>query len=65
MWNRNCRKGHPETAPPEDSSHIQLPNLDAIVDEGEVLADGNLIMAVSGEIQRWMLTGSLCTKHIP
>jgi hypothetical protein len=23
------RKGHPETVPPEDSSHIQLPNPDA------------------------------------
>ena len=22
MWSRDCRKGHPETAPPADPSHI-------------------------------------------
>jgi hypothetical protein len=31
VWNIDCRKGHPETAPPGDSSHIRSTNLDIIV----------------------------------
>jgi hypothetical protein len=35
-----ARKGHPETAPPGDPSHIQSPNPDAIVDAGKCLLTG-------------------------
>jgi hypothetical protein len=36
VWSKDWRKGHPETAPPGDSSHIQSPNPD-IVDAGKCL----------------------------
>jgi hypothetical protein len=48
VWNRDRRKGHPETAPPRDPSHVQSPNPDAIV---EVLTDRNLI---------WLSPDRLC-----
>jgi hypothetical protein len=32
VWSRDRKKDHPETAPPVDSSHIQSPNPDTIVD---------------------------------
>ena len=32
MWSKDLRKGHPETVPPGDPSHIQLPNLNSIAD---------------------------------
>jgi hypothetical protein len=41
------RKGHPETAPPGDPSHIQPPNPDLMVGCGEVLDDRSPDMAVS------------------
>jgi hypothetical protein len=31
------QKGHPETAPPGDPSHMQPPNLDVIMDSGKCL----------------------------
>jgi hypothetical protein len=34
------RKGHPETAPPGDPSHIQTPNPDTIVDAKKCLLTG-------------------------
>jgi hypothetical protein len=34
LWSRDWRKGHLETAPPGNPSHIQSPNLDAIVYDG-------------------------------
>ena len=32
MWSTVLGKDYPETSPPKDSSHIQLPNPDTIVD---------------------------------
>ena len=32
VWNRDRKKGHPETAPPGDPFYIQSPNSDTIVD---------------------------------
>jgi hypothetical protein len=32
QWSRGWRKGHPETAPPGNTSYMQTPNLDTIVD---------------------------------
>jgi hypothetical protein len=40
VWNRDLRKGHPETAPPGNSSHTQLPNADTIVDANKYLMTG-------------------------
>jgi hypothetical protein len=37
LWSRDLRKGHPDTAPSGDPSHIQPPNLDPIVDAGKCL----------------------------
>jgi hypothetical protein len=34
------RKDHPETAPPGDTSHIQSPNLDTMVDANKCLLTG-------------------------
>jgi hypothetical protein len=42
VWNRDWRKGHPETAspPPPDPSQIQFPNSDTIVDVNKCLLTG-------------------------
>jgi hypothetical protein len=41
-------KGHPETAPPGNPSHLQSPNPDTIVNANEVLADKSCLhIAVS------------------
>jgi hypothetical protein len=37
---QRLKKGHPETVPPEDSSHIQLPNPDTIVDAKKHMLKG-------------------------
>jgi hypothetical protein len=37
VWSRDLRKDHPEMASPGDPSHIQLPNLDVIVNSGKCL----------------------------
>jgi hypothetical protein len=37
VWSRNSRKGHSETVPSEDPSHIELPNPDTIVDANKCL----------------------------
>jgi hypothetical protein len=39
-WSRDCRKGHPETFPPEDPSHMQTPNPDTIADATKCLLTG-------------------------
>ena len=61
LISRDWRKGHPESAPPGDSSHIQLPHPDAIVDARKCLLSGawySCLLRVSArawQIQRWML----------
>ena len=40
MWSRDLRKGHPETVPPGDPSHIQSPNPDAIVHAQKCMLTG-------------------------
>jgi hypothetical protein len=32
VWNRDLKKGHPETVSPWDPSHIQPPNPDIMID---------------------------------
>jgi hypothetical protein len=39
-WNRHRRKGHPETAPPRDSSYLQTSNPDTILDAKKCLLIG-------------------------
>jgi hypothetical protein len=39
-WSRNWRKGHAETAPPGDPSHMQTPNLDTVADAKKYLLTG-------------------------
>jgi hypothetical protein len=40
VWNRDWRKGHPETVLAGDPSHIQFPNSDTIVDVNKCLLRG-------------------------
>jgi hypothetical protein len=47
VWNRDWKKGHPETAPLGGPSHIQLSNPDTILDANKcLLAD----VAISWEV---------------
>jgi hypothetical protein len=69
VWSRDWRKGHPETAPSKDSSHIQSPNPDTIVDAKKCLlteAWESFLLRGSPrawEIQRRMLTANNWTEH--
>jgi hypothetical protein len=49
VWSRDWRKGHPETAPPGNPSHIQLPNPDTII-------DAKMFM-LTGACYSWLLRG--------
>jgi hypothetical protein len=40
MWSRDEGKGHPETSPSGDTSHIQSPNPDTSVDAYKCLLTG-------------------------
>jgi hypothetical protein len=40
MCRAERKKGHPETVPPGDPSHIQLPNPDTIVDAKKCILKG-------------------------
>ena len=40
VWSRDCKKGHPKTAPPGDPSHIQSPKPDTIADAKNHLLTG-------------------------
>ena len=66
---RDWRKGHPETAPPGDPSHIQTPNPETIADAKKCLLKGacNTCLlrdsARAWQIQRWILTANHCTEH--
>ena len=59
VWSRDWRKGHPDTVPPGDSSHIQSPNLDIIVNAKKCMLEGAwygcLLRGPARQIQRWML----------
>jgi hypothetical protein len=65
----NWRKGHPETVPPGDSSHIQLPNPDTIVDAKKCMLKGAWYgcllrgPARTLQIQRRMLAANNWTEH--
>jgi hypothetical protein len=48
VWSRDLRKGHSETAPQGDPSHIQSRNQEAIVDAGKFL----LTRAWQGSLER-------------
>jgi hypothetical protein len=69
VWSRDWRKGHPETAPPRDPSHIQLPNPDTIVESNKCLMTGAWYScllrgsASAWQIQRWMLVVNHWTEH--
>jgi hypothetical protein len=60
---------HPETAPPGDPSHIQLPNPDTIVDASKSLQTWAWYIcllrgsASAWQIQKWMLTAIHWRKH--
>jgi hypothetical protein len=47
QWSRDQRKGHPETAPIWDTSHVQTPHPYTIVDVKNVLADRSLVWLCS------------------
>ena len=69
VWSRDWRKGHTETAPPGDPSHIQLPNQDTLVDANKFLLTGTWysyllrVSASSWQIESWMLTANHWTMH--
>ena len=65
---RDWRKGHPETVPPGDSSHIQLPSPETLVDAKKCMLKGacySCLLRVSAralQIQRWMLAANHRTE---
>jgi hypothetical protein len=69
VWSRDWRKGHPDTAPPGDQSHIQSPNADSIVDGQKCMLIGALYCCLlrgsarAWHIQRPMLTANCWTDH--
>ena len=68
-WSRGWRKGHPETAPPRDPSHLQTPNLDTIADAKKHLVTGAWYScplrgsARACSIQIQMLAANYQTEH--
>ena len=69
VWIREWRKSHPETAPPGNPSHIQLPEPDTIVVAKKCLLAGALyscllrVSARTWQIQRWILAANHGTKQ--
>ena len=69
VWNRDWRKGHLETAPPVDLSHIQSPNPDTIADTNKSLMKGAWYSyllrgsASAWQTQKWMLTVIYNMEH--
>ena len=69
VWSRDWRKGHPETAPPGDPSHIQTPNPDTIVDAKKCLLTGAWYScllrgsASAWQVQKWMLSAIHWMEH--
>jgi hypothetical protein len=67
--NRDWRKDNPETSPPEDPSHMQIPNPDTIADAKKCLLTGDWYRyllrcsARSWPIQMWMLSAKHQTEH--
>ena len=41
VWSRDQRKGYPESEPPGESFHIQIPNPDTIVDAKKCWVTGD------------------------
>jgi hypothetical protein len=65
---RDCKKGHPDTAPPGDPSHLPSPKADIIVDDKRMLTGSWYSCPLRGssrvwQIQRWMLTAYHWTEH--
>ena len=61
VLSRDWRKGHPDTAPPGDPSHIKSPNQDTFVDAKCLLTGAWYICLLKGsasawQIQKWILT---------
>ena len=69
VQSRDWRKGHPETVPPGDSSHIQLPKPDNIVDAKKCMLKGAWYgcllrgFARALQIQRRMLAANYWTER--
>ena len=69
FWSRDWRKGHPETAPPGYTSHIQSPIPDSIVDANKCLLTGAWYScllrgsASTWQIEKWMLSANHGTEH--
>jgi hypothetical protein len=68
-WCRDWRKGHSETAPPRDPSHLQTPNPDTIADDKKPLLTGTWYTytlrgsASIWPIQVWILKTNHWTEH--
>ena len=69
VLNDNCRKGHPQTAPPGHSCHVHPSNPVTIADAKKCLLTGarySCLLRVSArawQIQRLILTANHWTKH--
>jgi hypothetical protein len=69
VWSRDWRKGHPEIAPPGNSTHIQSLNPDTIMDANKCMLLGawNSCLfrgsARAWQMKRWILTANHWTEH--
>ena len=69
VWSRAWRNGYPETSPPGDPSHKQLPKPDTVVYANKSLLTGAWYSCPlrgstsAWQIQRWMLTAIHWVEH--
>ena len=63
-WNKDWRKGHPETVPPRDPSHQQTPNPDTIADVKKCLPIGAWYdCSLRGSISNWPIQVQILTAN--
>ena len=69
MWSRDWRRGHPETALPGDTSHIQSPNAETIADAKKDMLTGAWYRCLlrgstkAWQIQREILAANHWNEH--
>ena len=63
-WSRDWRKGHPETAPPMDPSHLQTPNPGTIADAKKCLLIGAWYgRSLRGSTSTWPIQMQILTAN--
>jgi hypothetical protein len=63
-WSRDWRKGHPETTPARDPSHLQTPNPDTIADAKKCLLTGAWCgCSLRGSNSTWLIQMQVLTAN--